>query len=798
MSRKNIIKICDYIIEISLLIIIFFTPIYFAFVQENYNIFELNKLALFRILLMVMLLAFVGKMFIKRKRSRLSREAGSPSFFVWFRTPAAKLFLLLFLVGLSYFISTLLSIHPQLSLWGSYARQQGFYSLIHYLLFFVLLILSLKDWRQVKRIIITIISASALVCLYGLLQYFALDPLEWKEKALYTGRIFSSLGQPNFLGQYLIMVLPVSVFGLVFIAKKLISRFLTLILILMQLACLLFTYSRAAWLGLLASLGIFALLYLFIRGYKKLAWSLVGAVLVGTVFIISLCPQSTIKDFKFSESNLLMNRIVSIIDLDGGSNKIRLNYWQASINEFRGASLKRKLFGYGPETSSSIFVKYYRPDWGVHEKINSFPDRAHNVIFDILLQFGLIGLFIILLFYYFIIYRAIKYLIKYQQKNKAKYWLAVALLSTLAGYFINNLFSFSLTVGYVYLYLVLGMLVLIILPGKGLNLCENSFFAEVRPLLSPFSKWLIWLVLFGVCGVFAYYYNIQPLLADYYYMKVKKAEAKGDCLAVLDNMDRAVNLNPISAFYKERYIYHNLNCLDAIESKDGRVDLHDNIVGQADSIGLREYQFSTWTNIAHAKSLFGYYINKDYYQAAEKDYQRLIKINPYITTTYKDLARMKLWQENYGAAIANFKKAIKAAPPLDSPYLNNEHRQEIEDELARLYKMLGMAYKYQQDWNNALYYYGQALDFSPYHLQLYKKIADIYYQQGDLDKAIWYNKRGIILNPEDYNWPFAIALLYKEIGNRDKARKYAEKALELAPEEKEQIKGLLDDLQKKL
>jgi len=791
MNKGKVIKICDYITEISLLAIIFFTPIYFAFAQETFNIFELNKLVVMRALLMIILVAFVGKVFIF-KEAKLSRGN---------LASLAPLFFLIGLLGISFFVSTFFSIHPQLSLWGSYSRQQGFYTLIHYLLFFVLFILYFypdanqslikRNWQKIKRIIITIMLSSALVCLYGLMQYFAFDPLRWKEAAIYTGRIFSSLGQPNFLAQYLVIILPISVFSLFFIFKKFISRFLAAILILTQLACLLFTYSRAAWLAFMASLTVFIIVFFFIKRYKKLAWGLISIGLASIIIIISfniLKPPSTNQSTQVN----LVNRFRSIFDLNSGSNKIRLYYWQAGLSEFKTMSWQRKIIGYGPETLASIYIKYYQPDWGVYETINTFPDRAHNAILDTILQFGLMGLIIIALLYYYIFLRVYKYLRNPKPGFKAEYWLIVAMLVILVGYFINNLFSFSLTVGYIYLYTVLAILIVIIIPR--LYPLEKITEEKERKFFSSFSKLLIWLALFSVCGVFIYYYNIKAISADYYYMEVKKAEKKGDCRIIIELLDKVVSLNPVSTFYKEKYIHYGLNCFEAIKSREEKIKMHSNIVEVLNFIEPKEYQSSTWAHIAHMKSVFGYFINPSYYEQAKKDYEYLIKLNPHITMAYRDLGKMKLWQGDYEEAMVNFKKAIKASPSLDSPYLNDDHRQEIENELVYLYEMLGKVYSYKEEWDNAMEYYREALKFDPWYLPLYKKIADVYYQQGDLDNAIRHNKRGYMLNPEDYNWPFALAFLYQEKGDQAKALKYAKEALELEPGN-EQVKKFVKEFE---
>ncbi|MBI4812220.1 O-antigen ligase family protein [Candidatus Falkowbacteria bacterium] len=800
MLKEKLIKICGHIIEANILAIIFLVPVYFSFLKETYNTFELNKLVVFRVLLALAIVFYAAKIFLEGKIN-------------YFAKP--KFFLLAVLIIAAFAASTVLSIHPQLSLWGNYERQQGFYSLINYLLFFILLLFHLRSWQQARRIIATIISASALVCFYGFLQHFNIDSLSWKEAALYTGRIFSTLGQPNFLGQYLIMVLPLTVFAAIFIFKRLISRFLAIILIAAQLACLIFTYSRAAWLAVLASLLTFILTYLYVKNYKRLlAGFLAFCFVAGSLIIIlNISPKQNP-----NETVNIFSRAKSIFDLKSGSNKIRFFYWQSAWSELKSASWQRKMFGYGGETEASIFVKYYRPEWGVYETINSFPDRAHNVIFDMLLQFGLVGLTAVGLFYFFIIREAVKF-IRLSEKffpvipakagiqNSSdispswipessprmtedepgmteKYWLLIFLLASLAGYFVNNLFSFSLTVGYVYVFVILAMALFIVNGEIKRKVNLNR--------LSYISRLLIWLALAGASGVFVYYYNILPFAADYYYMRAKKAEA-ADCRRVLDYIDKAINLNSVSDIYKKRYIYHGLNCFSAVGSKEDQNALYGNIISRANSIGWREYEFATLINMAHAKSLFAFYINPVFYAAAEKDYARIIGINPWLTVGYRDLARLQLWQGDYDGAIANLKKAIEIVPPLDHPYLNSDHRDEIKKELVNLYESLGFSYAHKEEWQTALSYYHEVLRIDPRYLPLYKSVADVYYSQRDFDKAIWYNKRGAAFNPADYKWPLAIAILYKERGDKEAAVEYAASALVLAPENK-QIKDFITQI----
>ncbi|MDD5295165.1 MAG: hypothetical protein PHP21_04635, partial [Patescibacteria group bacterium] len=104
---NKIAKICDYLQETILLGIIFLVPVYFAFTQENYNVFELNKAVIFRVLLTIAFLAFTAKVFIPHLSAVYQAPLKGAGFIggigPWrsFRKP----FILLVLFGLSVFIS---------------------------------------------------------------------------------------------------------------------------------------------------------------------------------------------------------------------------------------------------------------------------------------------------------------------------------------------------------------------------------------------------------------------------------------------------------------------------------------------------------------------------------------------------------------------------------------------------------------------------------------------------------------------------------------------------------------------
>jgi len=740
------------IIKISYLAILFLIPVYFAFNKGSFNIFELNKLIIFKILLIVMLLASLSKVFLFKSKVNIIQK----------KYKTFSLFLILFFIF--YLINLFFSIHPIVTWWGSYDRQQGLYTLIYYFVFFILLIINIKTWIQIKEIIMTIISASFLVCFYGLTQYFDIDPLFWTEKAIDTGRIFSSLGQPNFLGHYLIMIIPLTIFSLIFIGRSFLIRFFISSVILLQFICLFLTGSRSAILGFLAGFYFFVILFLFSKYRKKIGLIFISISLFLSIFIFFLSTNS-LRTNLFNQDDI--NKPRSIINLNSGSVKIRIYYWQAAIREFKQANWKRKLIGYGGETQSKIFFKHYQPAWGVHEGLNVIPDRAHNLFFDIILQFGIIGLLMIILFYGYIVALAIGYLENNKNKKNQFYWLVVALLIILISYFVNNLFSFSTTVTYVYFYLILALLLIII---KNKNLKKIKTYQDDLNLRLNY-KLFFYLIIFVIGLNFIYYHNINFWLADQYYMKAKKGEVSNDCPVILNNIEKTISLNPNSIFYQKEYIYYNLNCLESVEDMTKKAFLIENVINKISLFSFTKYDFYNKLQIADTYLVLGRIIDQKYYNLAEKYYQELIEINPYFSLAYKNLGKLKKEREETEKAINNFQKAIGVLPGLDNIYLNRQHGEMIKKELFDLYKNLAEIYENKKNYQLARKYYLEIIKLNPYYLVFYKKIADTYYIENNLTDALKYIQRGYMLNTSDDTWITSMNIIYEKMGDDEKKAK---------------------------
>lgn len=116
----------------------------------------------------------------------------------------------------SYALSTALSIAPGISLWGSRFNAEGLAAALGYAGVFLAVALLTRRVEQARRLVDVVLLTSAPVSLYGVVQYFGLDPLAAAmSQQIAGGRIVASLGNPILAGGYAAIVVPLTIARLV-------------------------------------------------------------------------------------------------------------------------------------------------------------------------------------------------------------------------------------------------------------------------------------------------------------------------------------------------------------------------------------------------------------------------------------------------------------------------------------------------------------------------------------------------------------------------------------------------------
>ncbi len=223
--------------------------------------FEPDKLTLMRSIALVMLLAWLIKVL---EEGIAVKEGGfGQSLKTWLKQPMT---LPVLSIALVYVISTIFSISPRVSFWGSYQRLQGSYTFLSYILIFTLMAATMNSRAQIERFITTVIITSVPVSLYGIIQHNGLDPLPWAGDV--TRRVASNMGNAIFVSSYLVMVIPLTVSRLVRSMRAIITEeeaswghtvlaAVYIFVLAIQLLTVWYSISRGPQIGLL---GAFALI----------------------------------------------------------------------------------------------------------------------------------------------------------------------------------------------------------------------------------------------------------------------------------------------------------------------------------------------------------------------------------------------------------------------------------------------------------------------------------------------------------------------------------------------------------
>jgi len=492
------------IVEAGWLAALIVAPLFFNPYSER--VFNLSNVALVRSLAVLMLAAWL----IVQVESPTSRVIAARLRLRWGRWPRDNpLALPTFALVGSCVVSTLTSIAPTTSLLGSYAREQGLYTTCSYIVIFFLAATTIRTYAQVARALNVALVVSFPIAFYGVIQHYALDPLSWPREAS-PERVTSTIGNPAFLGAYLIMVIPftlmrlaaqtervssqlasprarawlygavvVSCIGLAaawgtsfdpgaisliatgsiraptremlnvalaqFNLRLALSALVLLgwclagmamrrsvgntllvgvyaLLLAIQAVALWFTQSRGPFVGLLSGLVIFMVLSALLRGARRIALSVLGAILVLFSFISLSSSGAAAPLLGLRDPSMI--RLARTFSIEGGTTaQVRALIWQGAwqlalphaplwspTTGEDSLNWLRPLIGYGPESMYAAYPQFYPPELARIELRTAKLDRAHNETLDSLVQTGLLGVAAQVLLFSSICYAGCKWL----------------------------------------------------------------------------------------------------------------------------------------------------------------------------------------------------------------------------------------------------------------------------------------------------------------------------------------------------------------------------------------------------
>lgn len=421
---------------------------------------------------------------------------------------------------LAYFIaigvSCLLSVDFNLSFWGDAERMLGFFHLTHFLLLYFIIISAFKtesDWSIMFQLSVL---AAALITIYG-----------WR-----TGYIPSTIGNAAYVAA--LMIFNFFFLGLLWIkTNNWYLKSAYLLLLFFVLAGFLRSDISGAQAGLFAGVLSFLLVLGAVSKNKKIKWSSWGVFaffLIAITLLFSLRSQPLFNNTQigkmlrdFSSSNITLNT--------------RLLSWKSAALDFKN----HPVFGVGWGNYAIIFDKHFDPKFFDYTRSETYFDRAHNNLIEIVSTAGLFGL----ITYLAIFVAAAYYLIQTFRKKKISAAELALLVGLIVAYFVQNLALFDALVTYVPLMILLGYIYYLNQRVETPKL-ESKLEGEKKDQEEGLNMQKEWLVLAGafvVMGSLILFCNIRSFVMFQGVIKGYIEVSNGRIMDGVDYYKQALSFN---------------------------------------------------------------------------------------------------------------------------------------------------------------------------------------------------------------------------------------------------------------
>lgn len=578
---EKIERIADHIIQNSFLFLAFFIPLFFT--PVNHELFEFNKMMATYGITAIILAAWVSKM-IAQKRLSIAKTP--------FNIPIG-------LFVLSQIVSALFSMDPHVSWFGYYSRfNGGVLSIISYAILFFAFVTNIKK-EQLRKLIYVTLGSAAIVAIYGVAEHFGIDKSLWVQDV--QNRVFSTLGQPNWLAAYLLPLIPMTM-ALTITAhhgkRTMRTIIVYTILNVLYFTVLLFTRSRSGLLAL-ACIDILFWIWIFFRSRipgsatveRQKNW-LIPFVVIHVIFFLIVTVYGTHIETidRFVTYTGIKNQIVKpkqtnpqpaaeqptgpVLETGGtDSGVIRTYVWLAAIRAWR-SSPKTMIIGTGTETFAFAFYQYKPIAHNLTSEWDFLYNKAHNEYLNYLTTTGIFGLGSYLVFLGSIIWWFLKQLRrgfvlmakpdKPSTKKSSRHQLATA--SNIMAQTISSdthILLFGIGLGWVSILItnffgfsvVIIQLLLFLLPAAAylLSLGENDDRRISRNLsLSPVMQNIIFIVtsllLVSILGYLVIVWN-----ADKTYESGYRDERTGNYAKAYTPLSVATHMIPDEPLYHDDY-----------------------------------------------------------------------------------------------------------------------------------------------------------------------------------------------------------------------------------------------------
>ncbi len=651
----------------------------------------------------------------------------------------------------AFSISTIFSVLPYASFWGSLERMGGLWTFWHYFVFFVITTCVIRTREQWYRLLDISIFVSILSSFYGFGQR--------TDIAFFVGsggreRIFGTIGNPALFAGYEIINF--------FLALMLVVRPETTpgrkglygTAIVLNGIAILMTVVRGSVIGLGVGVFIFAAMY-YLKFRSKIAKGVVMAG-VAAVIVAVVIVFTPIHNTQFIASSRYLSRLTDT-SFDSYTAKTRFWAWEAGLTGWKETP-KTILVGWGPENFNIPFSKHFNPLFFAGPGSETLFDRAHNMFVEILVTMGLLGF----IMYLSMFWGAFSGLSRVARMRSDDYVMKAGMVSLIVAYMIHNAFIFDTSANFIAFFTVLGFISFL------LNSLESRPPATVRRIMPQALVNLVGGVLMVAAVVLVYRTNIVSAYANYATTRGIVKGWSNDFSGAMASYKDSINYDVAG-----KYEYRHRMAQAVLEYTNGK-KLSPEVV-DALKYSIAEVQKNADENPPDYLPLL--YISRMYIMLGKEDIDspyndealkysmKALDISPTFVRTYYEIAQAYLNKKDPKSAAEYFKRAAQLNPDVGISYwywgITLIESGDLQGGLEKAQRAIEKGYSL-----------GEAE---------YPRLINVYVKLGDLKKVVESYEALIAIASTNAQYRASLAVAYARIGQTQKGIEQARKAAELDP-----------------
>ncbi len=711
-----------------------------------------------------------------------------------------------FIVGLA----DILGISPYKSFWSNLERMEGYITIIHLTIYFVIVKSMLKtrrDWALYVNIFLVVslcVSLSALIMGPPLAEY-------QKYTSSYIGRIYGTLGNPPFLASYLLLSVYVAFIAISF-TKKHYLKLIYVLLCVINSSVIYLTATKGAIIAGLIGLIMIASIQII----KSI--SINRRMVSYSVIILFMVTSSAFLIFTKTDvmkHDITLSRFTNMFS--DPSTDSRLRVWNIAWEGIK----ERPILGWGQEN----FIGTYSTIPIYDDFTEEWFDRGHNIVIDWLVSAGILGLFS-----YFAIFGIAFYiLMKAYQQKAVSINQAFITITALIVYFIHNLVTFDTINTYIIFYGLLAYVDNIAQTkdtgpanSEGSTIVRGSKFVSISlTLLAP-------LFFAFVC----YHLNYKPIKQLQLHNHINRSLAHYKSFsALLDDYEKALSYRTIGNYFLNDHMIGISNFLlnkYPLNNKEVKKFVQRTLEELDEAFEVNRYDLEFLTNTIEFYMKLAN-MHPGFIDITEILIKESIFLNPEYMKLHLILSDLYALKGDYESAFALARKVVDKDPQSDAKQwklikmaIRTSREKTADDALENMKKIriakygktvsgenplfnnwelheLATSYRDAGNYLKALLYYKEYLSVlksvSIRSAKIRLDIANIYHALGDSESAIKEVKKSKeVLRSLEYdglndNTRNRIAVLYSKIagiylanGDEYNAVKEARKSAELDPE----------------